>query len=87
MEDGEYGQAREHASLLAGARALRLWERGRDEVQGSIASVAIIPLLQCDELAILGLLQLAEKRTGTLGYDETLDTLTALAVEPDLEAL
>ncbi len=85
VEDGEQGQAREHAALLA--LSLRVWERGRDEVQGPVGVVAVVLLLHRDKLAVLALLRLAEDRTGTLGHNEPLEALAALAVEPVLEAL
>jgi len=85
VEDCQKGQAREHAPLLACARALRVWERGRDEVQGS---VAVVLLLQFDKFAVLApLLRLVEHRAGALGHNETLETLAALAVELVFEAL
>jgi hypothetical protein len=57
VEDGEYGQTRENAALIARASTHRSWECGRDEVQGPVAVVAIVLLLllQCDDLAVLAL--------------------------------
>ncbi len=87
VEDGEQGQARDHAALLARACALRVWERGRDEVQGPVGVVAVVLLLQCDELIVLALLRLAKDRTSAFGNNEPLDALAALAVELVLETL